>query len=80
MAKANFVGENALDRAVRLLERFNERFADPEVPGMQNIPVTLNRDGSGSVGELFDFDSLDELVGFLNAPVALQVQTIKDAA
>ena len=76
MAKS-VVGENALDRTIRLLGKFNERFADPEVCGMQNIDLVIHKDGTIDVqdahgGTLFTGPAV-QTVAFLAAPVAEQV-------
>lgn len=92
MAKDNFncnrPGETALQKAVRLLDRLNQRIADPDVPGMRNIEIRLRRDGEGELiaeGEepgmdrsLYYFTSPDGLMKFLEAPLAAQIQTIND--
>ena len=76
MAKC-VVGENALDRTIRLLGKFNERFADPEVCGMQNIDLVIHKDGTIDVqdahgGTLFTGPT-EQTVEFLAAPLAAQV-------
>lgn len=79
------VGENAVSRLVRLIDRFNDRFADPEVEGMENIYLRLGRSGRGTIssGEgahLLRFASTEELLEFLDSSTAAQVRAIRENA
>lgn len=78
------VGENALDRAVRLLAKFNERFSDPEVDGMEAISLVINKTGAAGVvnayGEEIFSGSTSDVVEFLAAPIAQQLRSIKRGA
>lgn len=79
------VGENAVSRLVRLIDRFNDRFADPEVEGMENIYLRLGRSGRGTIssGEdahLLRFESTEDLLEFLGSSTAAQVRAIRENA
>lgn len=83
MAKVNSGHENALGRVVRYLGVTATRFCDQEIPGMENLKIVLELDGSGAVvgsngAPLYDFESTGELVAFLEAPIAVQVRAIGD--
>lgn len=77
-------GENALERVVRLLDRFNDRFADLDVPGMEDITVTFNRRGQGTIQsattELYTFGTIGQLAVFLDQPVAAQIAAVRNNA
>ncbi len=78
--KERLVGENALERVVRLLGRVNERFADPDVPGMEPFSVVLNADGRADVCNeettLVAGYPLPRLVEFLEGSQSLQARQI----
>lgn len=79
--KDNRVGENALERAVRLLGRVNERFADANDEGTRRIELRVGPEGSGDLfypeGEvLFEFASVENLTDFLEASGAAQVKMV----
>ena len=78
---SNVVGENALDRTIRLLKRLNDRFADPDVPGMQRLELRILPDGEMVVenlagSRLFSSDA-EGMVDFLAASIAAQVLAIR---
>jgi 23S rRNA U2552 (ribose-2'-O)-methylase RlmE/FtsJ len=80
------IGENALNRSVRLLRELNEKLIKS---GNQEIELRLSGDGSGQLallegGEvlvsgytLFEFDSTDQLVKFLEADALTQMRALK---
>jgi hypothetical protein len=86
MQKENVrVGENAVEKTVRLLARANERFANPDHDELRYIDLRLTQSGAGDLhyasGELlFHFESLPELATFLEAPLTLQVRAIAGQA
>lgn len=68
--KNRFVGENSLDRMVRLLKEFNEK----SIKGQQYVDVIIEATGAGRLvimtensdpTTLYDFGSLLELLHFL---------------
>jgi hypothetical protein len=73
--------ENAIEKTVRLLDRVNERFADPDVPGMESLRLVLDRKGGciliDGVGVSLYAAPLDQMGKFLSAPVAAQVRAIR---
>ena len=74
------MGENALARAVRLLKRLNERIADPDVADMNDIGIVINAAGHCRIETesviLAEFSNADEMLSFLEAPLATQVKVI----
>ena len=80
-APKNNPGENALARTIRHLGLLNMRFADPEVPGMQALTLTLDWNGNAQVsdtnGEELYGGTLEQVTAFLVAPAAKQVALIR---
>lgn len=79
--KSNRVGENALDRTSRLLERVNQSFADVGSDDLRFIDLRLERSGAGCLhypsGEVFfQFDTLPQLTTFLEGSPQEQVRAV----
>lgn len=79
------VGENGLDRAVRLLKLLNTHLSDPDTEGMEELRLDLGPDGDGRVigvacNTLFSFSSTGELMDFLGAKLSAQVSMIRNNA
>lgn len=75
------MGENALEKTVRLLARVNERFADPGNEAEQFVALRLKPDGAGCLyyadGEvMYEFAGVEQLTGFLDGSLASQVKAI----
>ena len=86
MAKQdNRPGENALERTRRLVDRVNERFADPGVDDIRFVDLKLERAGAGCLhyasGQvLFAFRATAELTKLLDGTLQEQVRAIAGQA
>jgi hypothetical protein len=75
------MGENALERTVRLLKRLNDRIADPDVADMQVIGISIAPDGGCDIKSegilLKSFDTTEAMMKFLEAPLGQQVKEMR---